>query len=361
MKRLLCSLLAVMLLIAAAASTAAFADDTEKAGEAANQAPGGVWTAEDIMQMSNYMNGNGYCRVGKWILCSTVENNGVRLLSFNTLSNERAIIDQDIPSYLSADGSWITYIAESNNNHATSIKRIYVTGGFAQTLINESNLPVKGRIQSLQIYDGHLYFSVNNENVKPITGTFFRADMDGSNVSAVIEKAVYYPYIIDGQIYYQDDNDGCRIHVCNLDGSGDRVFIDDYCYQFISDGKAFFYDGYDGEPVIDNRGNITNISELTRVLKVFTPGEGTRVFQNIHPRTFAFNSELILFSNALDNDRLYSYDLKAETLDPLYLNDYIIDAVFVDQTRIFAKNSNGEYLEGFIMANVDGTGISAVG
>lgn len=360
MKKMFCFLLVFVLLVTAAANTLAFANDNESNGESTDQTPAGGWTAEDIIQMSNYMNSNSYCRTGNWVLHSTVEGNGGRLLSYNSLSGESAIIDRDIPSYLSADGLWITYLCQANGNNAASIKRIYVTGGFEQTLIKQSDLPVNGSIRFLQIYDEHLYFAVTNENAKPITGTFFCADMNGENIRPVIEKAVYYPYIIDGQIYYQDDGDRCRIHTCNIDGSGDSVFIDDFCYQFISDGKAFYYDSYDGEVQFDDRGNITNINELTRVLKVYTPGKGMEVIRDIHPSTFAFNGEIILFSNALDNGRLYSYDLGTRTLAPLYLNDYLYNTVFVDQMHIFATDATSNYVERFVLANVDGSGISAV-
>lgn len=318
----------------------------------------GEWTKSDIIQMSNYMNEGLVYQTGKWILeqgvFDDIKNKPLHLEAYNLVSEENATISQETPAYITGDGLWIVFCAADEK--APSIKKVYVTGGSEQTLIEQKDLQIGGSIFSMQVYDGYIYFSVNDESNPPIKGQFLRADMDGKNITTIIDKAVYYPYIIDNKIYYQDDADKNRLHVCNLDGSDDQVFIDDQCYQYIYDGISFYYTSYDGVVEFDDNGMIANYSDITHVLKKYTPDEGVEVFNNVHPFSIAYNGETLLFTNELDEYRLYSYDISTRTVDPLYFADYLYFLNFFDEKRIYAWDCNdcGE-IEDFILATTDGS------
>lgn len=73
--------------------------------------------------------------------------------------------------------------------------------------------------------------------------------------------------LINDNIYYQDDNDYCRIHVCDLDGSNDRVFINEYVYAFIFNGTDFHYLTYEDKNLKSDEIINDEDNKLKRIVK----------------------------------------------------------------------------------------------
>ena len=316
-------------------------------------------TTDDILKMSNFMNGGGFARTGKWSLRWSFTDSYIRLKSVNALAGESAIISagNEWPKYLVAEDMWVTYVP----NDGSAVKRIRVTGGDAKVLVSAADFEQKGIIQFLQEYNGSYYFTFNNESVYPITGTYYRMDKDGGNIVPVLEKAVYYPYIIDDQIYFQDDNDGSRLHVCNLDGSEDHVFIDDFCFDFVFDGKAVYYTSYNNKVEWDENNKATNMNDLHRALKIYHIDTGeTEVIEEAQPHLIACNGEYVYYIDLGDSDRLYSYNIRTGAIEPMYFETYFSQLTFIDKNTAFCvdRDAKGYVEKGILRLNMDGSGYS---
>lgn len=334
------------------------ADGPEDTDTAKADAPKKLSPAE-IIAMSNAMNRGGVSRSGKWTVRWAYDNGNLRMRSINTATGESRIIGSNAqPWDMIADGIYVTYISSKSSSDNGEIRRVRVSGGDDHTLIDCTKLGFLGQFHHLIEYDDHYYFAVNNNKTSPITGTFFRSDKDGENIVPILEKAVYYPYIIDDKIYYQDDNDGSRLHVCNLDGSGDQVFIDDFTFEFFTDGVSFYYDSVEPKPEFDEKNKITNEADLKRVLKIYTPGEGTVVVPEVSPRTMAFDGSTIYYAATDDEERLYTYNLATGKIDVLSFNDYIVYTVFYNSSTLLCIDTTKSALENVIFMNTDGTGLS---
>ena len=364
MKKKLMVVLSLLLVLSMLTGVAACAESETAAEEQTAPAGQGIGTmsSDDIMAMSNYMNKGNIAKSGKWTLRWTFANNRIRLKSINTLSGESAVISsgEDSPEEIYTDGVWVTYLADDGKSN--SIKRVRVTGGEESVLIGINDVEQKGAIQYLLEYGDYYYFSVNNEASTGTTGTLYRADKDGGNITVILEKPVYYPYIINDRLYYQDDLDDCKLHVCNLDGSGDEVFIDDFCYQYVTDGKIVCYNTYNGEVEWNDYHQPTNTQDLRRVLKIYHLDDGsTEVIEDVHPMLIAFNGDKVYYLEELDSKRLYSYDIKTGMIDAMYFETYLYFLMFMDSNHILCVNQDkSEYVEdGMLLVNLDGTGISS--
>lgn len=373
MKKTLAFLLAMILALSLFTGTAAFAEETEpEEAAAAEEAVVETTdaTAEDtaaepeklsnseIIAMSNYMNRNGVVRSGKWTVRWAYVNNHLRMRSINQTAGQSMIIGEDKqPFFLVADGYYVYYISAASSADPGQIRRIRVSGGEDQMLIDCAKLGVQGKIGFLFKYDDHLFFSVYNEKTTPNSGAFFRSDMDGENVVTILEKAVYYPYIIRDKLYYQDDNDYSKIHVCNPDGTDDQVFIDDFSFDFYTDGISFYYTSYDGEYEWDDNHYLTNADSLNRALKIYTPGKGIEVIKEVVPLSMAFDGNTIYYSEVNDDSRLYTYSISTGKVDVLCFNDRIYDKVFYNNSTLICTDTNKSGLENVILMNKDGSGL----
>ncbi len=75
-------------------------------------------------------------------------------------------------------------------------------------------------IQTLQVAEGKLYYSKGEDY------HFFSANLDGSGEQTVLNKEIYYPYVIDGFVIYQDDADGESIHLYDMTKKTDVKLLD---------------------------------------------------------------------------------------------------------------------------------------
>lgn len=362
MKRNLCLLLSLVMLFSIGLSAWAEgnADDPASAETSSQTAAQetGKWSKADIIKMSNYMNCDFYKRSGDWLLRCIFANSKSTCKSTNLISNE-SITFGNVPLFIIPDGLWVIYL--DNNNGKTSINRVRVSGGDNKVLISQNNIPEfsKGEFSSLLEYNGYLYFAFNDESGKEIMGGLYRANKDGSDITLILDKPVYYPYFIGDKLYYQDDHDESKLHVCNADGSDDRVFIDDFCFDYITDGEVFYFTSFDGQFEWDENHRMTNGNTLKRALKKYTVGKGIETIPTAAPQCIAFDGEKIYFPDTQDSDRLYCYDTKTGDIKIMYLETWIGRTVFInDNTMLCENRDERQYFEGLVTAKTDGTSMT---
>lgn len=309
-------------------------------------------TPDEIIAMSNYMNRGGVSFSGKWKARWSGPN--VELKSINTVSGESTIINKGkISLYINVEGLWITYLSNGNRTgleKTAEIKRVRVTGGCEETLVSNKDLPIPGALHYLFMHDKYMYFSILDESTDPISGGFFRANKDGSNITQILNKPAYYPYIVRDKLYYQDDNDGAKLHVCSLDGSGDKVFIDDVCFGYVTDGETFYYSSLNDEK---NAG----------LLKIFHPEKGKTVISDEMPDnpSIAYDGGTTLYyTDVNDSRRLYTYDVKTGEIDNLILKDNVICINFDQGTGnlLLIDCDKNHHFENTLSVSKDGSSVS---
>ena len=89
-------------------------------------------------------------------------------------------------------------------------------------------------LSNMQIEGGKLYYK------KSSNSHFFRADMDGSNETIILDKVVYYPYVIGNFVVYQDDDDEESLYLYNMNERSDKKLLQGTVYQPIVVGNWIF-------------------------------------------------------------------------------------------------------------------------
>ncbi|MDL2263981.1 DUF5050 domain-containing protein [Synergistaceae bacterium OttesenSCG-928-I11] len=84
---------------------------------------------------------------------------------------------------------------------------------------------VTGGVHTLQVVEDKLYYSKGDNS------RFFRSNLDGKSEESVLDKDVYYPYVVGNFVLYQDDKDGESIHLYNMAEKLDRKILDGQAYN----------------------------------------------------------------------------------------------------------------------------------
>lgn len=160
---------------------------------------------------------------------------------------------------------------------------------------------------SMQLKGDHIYYSdfsnqylsLPDDDVQP---GLYRCDLDGGNVTKILDKPVYEFYVFDTGILYQDLTDGETIHICYPDGTGDRKINDQRSTSAIFDGEYIYY--------------LSNVSKWGVESKTYTcwkiRPDGTDN-QQVSARkifnAFVLHEDTIYFCNASGKSQLYRMDL----------------------------------------------------
>ena len=144
--------------------------------------------------------------------------------------DETAILDKNgYATYLCKDGDTLYYI-----RNFEAVCKVNIDGSGAKVLY-------EGVCDYLQIHEGRLYFADENYH-------FVSTDMDGGNLTTVVDKEIYYPYFICSDwMIFQDDADDESLHLYNVTHGTELNITYVPSYNPILDGHYLYYT----EPVED--------------------------------------------------------------------------------------------------------------
>ena len=144
--------------------------------------------------------------------------------------DETAILDKNgYATYLCKDGDTLYYI-----RNFEAVCKVNIDGSGAKVLY-------EGVCDYLQIHEGRLYFADENYH-------FVSTDMDGGNLTTVVDKEIYYPYFICSDwMIFQDDADDESLHLYNVTHGTELNITYVPSYNPILDGHYLYY----AEPVED--------------------------------------------------------------------------------------------------------------
>ena len=135
------------------------------------------------------------------------------------------------------------------------------------------------------------------------------------------------------------------------------MFINEWVYQYIYDGKKFYYITYQNKEL--TREQILNDSKgkQKRIIKCCNnDGTSQQVILN-HTCTgrFSSNGEMIYFTDWNDVQRLYSYNTINSEFNLLSNDDYVDSVSLLENGICYFDHDKDYYIENIYYCNFDGT------
>ncbi|MCR5522121.1 MAG: DUF5050 domain-containing protein [Clostridia bacterium] len=266
---------------------------------------------KDTALMSNYMNKGRFAFSGSWIYGYKYVNNKAALSKFKQDNSEESVLNLDAPYYINIIDGWVYFLGHKHADKTYAIKKVRLSGDDDTTLVRAKDGFV---LLFMFIVDNKIYFCEVKDDSDENISTFCRCDLDGKNRETLMEKAVYYPYVINDCILYQDDKDGEKLHICNMDGSNDRVLIDRHVYRYIVYDSKIYYESADEKYYESDGKKKGDIKFHLRCCKL--DGSKDSEFLGVdNVGDFAIINDILYFVDKNDGDRLYFYDFSTESLD----------------------------------------------
>lgn len=194
---------------------------------------------EQTCTMSNYMMGGRY-----WVEEDVLYGLSHAESAQGALAATPFYMKGDFPEFedtsiLDGRGS-ATYLCKIDDvfyyiMNGEEICRINVDGSGLETLY-------KGACDYLQVYNDRIYFTDENYH-------FVSMDMNGKDLTTVVDKEIYYPYFISSDwMIFQDDGDSESLHLYNTTFGEELNITDIPSYNPVMNGKyLYFVDGTDAE------------------------------------------------------------------------------------------------------------------
>lgn len=219
---------------------------------------------------------------------------------------------------------------EANHYNICKMK----TSGGDVTYLGKSN-------SSLQMINDSLYF----ETPKEEGGYLCKMDINGENKETIIKKEVYYPYVFDNWILYQDDNDNESLHKCDPDGSNDVKLNNRRSYCPIYDGEYIYF--------------YTNENDIRYLMKIRPDGTGEERVADyqISDVGILLRDDYIYFCWVEDNGRLYRMKKDGTGLQLVTQDCYIGCMQFLENGQLiyWRLSSDYQYWEEIYICNADGS------
>ena len=210
------------------------------------------FTPEQARDMSNFMQTGRYIILdGKLYGYYSKSASDRRLIRYDydptqpkesRLTGFQELAKGETPCYLQTANGYLYYICWSANGN--TLRRIGMDGSDKTVLYDKD-------CDYLQICGDTMYFTDENHHL-------VSADLDGQNITTLMDKEVYYPYCLgDGWFLFQDDADGESLHIANVLHSYDQRISEDKVYGCVLEGNYLYYvDVHDYE---NNTGNLTRL------------------------------------------------------------------------------------------------------
>lgn len=292
------------------------------------------------IEMSNFCNGGRYTIYNGWIYSIDFDNNGSSIFSkMRTDKTDYSIITKGTPNYISVDGEYIYFILNYDNNRCLYRCRL---GGNELTRLSESN------VWYLQVNEDYLYYNKYDISTGKTCG-FYRSNKDGSNEELVLDKEIYYSYIVGNELYYQDDADNEKIHKYNLINKNDETITSGISYSFVLDGDFAYYIKNDISTGLGKySGYLVKINIKTK--------EETILYNGVHTSGILVNGSRIYFINTNDSDRIYSIDKSGDNI-MLISQDTNCAYLYIFKDKLMYHDYDEEkyYIDAVYLCNTDGS------
>ena len=179
------------------------------------------YSGEECAAMSALMNYGRYSSEGDTLVGLSFTTDGEpRLVRMDLQRSgdvpeiaDYAVLDKTSPRYISIQDGFVYY-----NRDNEGICRAALTGGDVEVLVPHY-------ADYLQLCGGYLWYCNGDCRL-------CRADLDGRNEEIVMDKEIYFPWLLDEDwLLYQDDADGETLHLRHLPSGEDARVCDEVIYN----------------------------------------------------------------------------------------------------------------------------------
>lgn len=208
---------------------------------------------------------------------------------------------------------------------------------------------------SMQVVGNHIYYTnnmINGEYVDEAPSDkdhhLYRCTLNGKKKTEVIAKPVYYPFVFEDGILYQDDRDNCSLHVCDLNGENDVKLNDCVSYFPLYDGEYIYYVA-EAEP-----GKVKS----STIRKIRPDGsEDQEVAPYPVSHSVLMKDDYIYFAYADDSNRLYRINKDGSGLTLITQDKKLTDVCLLgDRIKYSTYTSDGKYIDKMYLCELDGSG-----
>lgn len=234
-------------------------------------------------------------------------------------------------------------------------KNLYVCNQQGAIVLMDQNLAQQQTLRSkksqyVMIYNDLLYYT--NEN-----NYFCQASLDGKDEKILISKAIYYPYIENGNLYYQLDEDDESLYVYHLQDQKQTKLNDrhSYCinvvenkiYYLSTDGLYCIQkDGQNDEKLLS--GEFANVIYFNDKL-YYLSSDGICTFDIQSQKTTVIIENARQFINMTDQYIFYQsmdgsvvrYEISTQTEKTIYNGE--VEAGYVVGDKFIIKTSASLY------------------
>lgn len=293
-------------------------------------------------QMSNFNCDGRYNIYDGWVYSLNFpEDGGSGLLSkMRTDGSDYTVLtEKGTPNFIHVDGEYIYCIIAGNEQ--TKVHRCRLGGNDLAQLIADD-------AWYLQVNGDSLYYTKHDVSTGKTLG-FYRANKDGTNEEVILDKEIYYSYVIGDTLYYQDDNDGETIHKYDLVSKTDTQVTDGYSYGFVVDGLYGYYIKNDKSTAEkDHVGSIMKIDLNTK--------EETLLYNGVSTSGIVVSDSAIYFINANDADRIYSIEKNGANVKLISQDTNCSNLAVFDNKLIYLDHDDEkEYVDAIFLCSLDGS------
>lgn len=252
---------------------------------------------------------------------------------------------------LAVEEGWLYYCqyatAEAENMELVKMR---VSGGDAQVIVEEL-------FGDTQFVDGFIYYTSAeswNEDYTAVTDEsthLYRCDLNGENVELILDKPVYYFTVFGDRILYQDDHDGCSLHLYSMAGGTDEKLNDVGSYWPIYDGEYIYY-------LADEEGTMD--PEGYTLWRMMPDGSGNEaVGLDCHLAALSLRGEYAYFTNSDDDHRLYRCrKADGKGLELITQDSNVLYFQWLGDHLVYMKIDGNGYIDGVYFCLSDGSGKS---
>ena len=304
----------------------------------------------NISAQNNIQNRVLFLEDNGWIYGQAWDNQGnSQFIKVRTDGSDFTVLDNGGASHINVADGYIYYMLYNESEH----------GIYKMKTSGQDRQKISDAYGAMQIVDKQIYYysafeyETSNEPVNYIDNSenchFFRCDLDGNNVTEIIEKPTFFAYVFEDGILYQDASDKESIHICELDGSNDIKL----------NNASSFFPIYDGEYIYYLR-LLTPQNTSATIWKIKPDGTENQKLSDINvnlSQGISMAYDNIYFVNKDDENRLYRIDKDGGNLT-LITQDTNVGLVQLFNLYIkYAKYTDDyKYIEANYFCEYDGSG-----
>ena len=210
---------------------------------------------------------------------------------------------------------------------------------------------VNDPIAYLFIYENNLYYTPVNTSKTTIDGgettiNLMKCALDGSNQEVVLSKEVYYPYIINNKLFYQDDNDQETEHVYDLTTKEDVRVTNEKTYCFLAYGHYGYYihaDIYSEQ----YSGSLRRVDLNT--------GETITLQDRVYSEMLLISNDRLYFDSEEDNANIYSVNLDGQDVRKVSTEGYCSHGAIWNGRLYYDSLDDEGYIDKIVVCNLDGS------